>query len=1071
MSEEGRELEELKEYILYGCRRRLNYYYKKRKQEEKGQEDFGLEQDIVHKRAIKSPEMRESDKVEAAIWLCQGARDGVECQKYQEYTIKAQNLFGETKTEKIALKYIQEIAKEIEKAKEVKEEEISWLINNHCEFCRYFEECTQEAENKKLIQQLPLLERVDIYFLNQQKICNLGQLKQAIENRLECYESLEDKREDILKYLELLEDNKENTLEKTKSSEEHPVCLKEKYYLQWNTNDLIEYIVSFQGNAENDIVYSFSWMEKEAAKPENIILLEKPKIREELLLHYRRIIDKIYEMIEDGQEKGKDVVFHALTRHERQNFDKILKTLLFEGKGKTEEKEKAWLVSEYFDFDFYSTEAQIIYKNPFAETWIESKTVLEKYCLLAIPFAYSLSEVLKAFKIEAETSECHQLSWALKSSKIKEIWKNQNPEKNSVLKEELEKEMEKHLQIGKSLWKKITTCLLKITIEPKRRDFCINHSEPASFLQRFVIKETVSTIKEYKAKWAEYTRQQLLRKKELVRTEKIDSNQSECELFLGDVEYKEWENAKYVVFFGESEEEYKNFIELKYSWQKSEIKIKNKNHKEGHKGYLAEGCYENQDNANTQKILENLKKNSEINAILTEKIKEYPYRGDIEELDEKQNQAFSSLCTKKITLLWGPPGTGKTTCIAKIVAELQKQKSESLKIMITGFTNLAIENCVRKIQKEGVNRVGKYKKSVKVKTQKNEVKLFGEGSIKDYDIIGTTVYQVDDKLPNFDIIIVDEASQMKVPEFLLTYSKKKENTHFLIVGDDKQLPPIVQRKYWGAGLDAKPKEIIQAGSIFSYFDEIKEENKGKIEKVQLETCYRMHNKIAEYPFTKIYEIDNNLKNNDKLCFETETVADFEWSDIVDPEYPVVLCVVDDQGRKDKKSEIEADITAKLGMFFYNHLKWDKEKTGWETQFAVVSPHHVQIDCIKSKIEEEWKKQNTPNDEKKFFVDTVDKMQGQEAEIVVVSYGVTDSTIAQKEKEFIYSQNRFNVSITRAKKKLIVLLSKSFLEPSYRVWGDKEMEKHLSFLLNYVKEMEKGEKKGKPPVTIYRLKAD
>jgi len=58
---------------------------------------------------------------------------------------------------------------------------------------------------------------------------------------------------------------------------------------------------------------------------------------------------------------------------------------------------------------------------------------------------------------------------------------------------------------------------------------------------------------------------------------------------------------------------------------------------------------------------------------------------------------------------------------------------------------------------------------------------------------------------------------------------------------------------------------------------------------------------------------------------------------------------------------------------------------------------------------------------------VDKMQGQECEAVIVSYGVSDVEYAMNEKEFIYSLNRLNVAITRARSKTIVFLPRPLLE--------------------------------------------
>lgn len=55
------------------------------------------------------------------------------------------------------------------------------------------------------------------------------------------------------------------------------------------------------------------------------------------------------------------------------------------------------------------------------------------------------------------------------------------------------------------------------------------------------------------------------------------------------------------------------------------------------------------------------------------------------------------------------------------------------------------------------------------------------------------------------------------------------------------------------------------------------------------------------------------------------------------------------------------------------------------------------------------------------------MQGQECEAVIVSYGVSDVECAMNEKEFIYSLNRLNVAITRARSKTIVFLPRPLLE--------------------------------------------
>ena len=69
--------------------------------------------------------------------------------------------------------------------------------------------------------------------------------------------------------------------------------------------------------------------------------------------------------------------------------------------------------------------------------------------------------------------------------------------------------------------------------------------------------------------------------------------------------------------------------------------------------------------------------------------------------------------------------------------------------------------------------------------------------------------------------------------------------------------------------------------------------------------------------------------------------------------------------------------------------------------------------------------------------TVNKMQGQECEVVIVSYGLADPECAMIEGEFIYSLNRFNVAVTRAKSKCTVFVPRPLLKPCLSVLENPE----------------------------------
>ena len=142
-----------------------------------------------------------------------------------------------------------------------------------------------------------------------------------------------------------------------------------------------------------------------------------------------------------------------------------------------------------------------------------------------------------------------------------------------------------------------------------------------------------------------------------------------------------------------------------------------------------------------------------------------------------------------------------------------------------------------------------------------------------------------------------------------------------------------------------------------------------------------------------------------------------------------------------------------------------DRTFWKEKVFVVSPHHLQIRAILAKLAERRDWDFRP------FVDTVDKMQGREAECVVVSYGIGDQETALQEAEFIYSLNRLNVSVTRARSKCIVFLPRPLLNPTFDLLSSDKAAGglgHMMALLDYCKEHgEKVEVEVGQKMTVWR----
>ena len=121
-----------------------------------------------------------------------------------------------------------------------------------------------------------------------------------------------------------------------------------------------------------------------------------------------------------------------------------------------------------------------------------------------------------------------------------------------------------------------------------------------------------------------------------------------------------------------------------------------------------------------------------------------------------------------------------------------------------------------------------------------------------------------------------------------------------------------------------------------------------------------------------------------------------------------------------------------------------DKAFWKHGLFIVSPHHAQIQAIRQSLSSgrEWRTEP--------FVGTVDKMQGQECEAVVVSYGVSDAEYALGEREFIYSLNRLNVAVTRAKAKTVVFLPRPLVEPPIQAYEDDRIAEGVAFMQGLVR---------------------
>lgn len=405
-------------------------------------------------------------------------------------------------------------------------------------------------------------------------------------------------------------------------------------------------------------------------------------------------------------------------------------------------------------------------------------------------------------------------------------------------------------------------------------------------------------------------------------------------------------------------------------------------------------------------------------------------------LNTSQQQALGAVFQYNLSLIIGPPGTGKTSLLGWILVALIRQAQTNgtpLRIAVSALTHKAIDQVLRKL----VTLVNTHAlpdfpaRCFKWGTwdgdpfdpdnsemQVESCRDAGEVLACQYVIVGATGFGLYSMLHNqdskgltkpFDWIIFDEASQLLLPQALLSLIHGKGN--FLFLGDTRQLPPIIRSPIFA-------KEMEEGGKSFA--TEIRCSvlemllQRYPLQSRQLDVTYRMNADICRFPSQtwysgSLYPAPANAESRLTL---TPSPHDDLQAKIIDPSQPVALVGVHHQGCG-QESAIEAKLLADIGYRLLHDHQLDKE------QVAIITPHRAQNNAIAGRLAQLLGHDDLP------VIDTVERMQGAERDVIVFGFTCSDHDLIFS--DFLNNPNRFNVVLTRARHKLIVVGSTLFFE--------------------------------------------
>ena len=334
----------------------------------------------------------------------------------------------------------------------------------------------------------------------------------------------------------------------------------------------------------------------------------------------------------------------------------------------------------------------------------------------------------------------------------------------------------------------------------------------------------------------------------------------------------------------------------------------------------------------------------------------------------------------------GPPGTGKTHTGAHVIADLVLRHGWKVGVVSQGHET--VNGMLRKVVDVGVppEQVGKAPKKGDTRpvpwTSLTSATAGNFTSQSGGWVIGGTAWTFasDKQVPRrtLDLLVIDEAGQFSLASTIASAVSAKR---VLLLGDPQQLPQVSQ------GAHPEPVDVSALGWLSEGHDVLPPEFGYFLAK-----SWRMHAAVCAPVSRLSYEGRLESQAAQRMLVGVEPGL-----------HPVPIAHFDNA----TQSEEEA---ARVVSLVRSHLgtSWTVDGTSRpleQTDIIVVAPYNAQVELVGERLADAGFDQ-VP-------VGTVDKFQGREAAIAIVSLAASSAVEVPRGLEFLLLANRLNVAISRA----------------------------------------------------------
>jgi len=377
----------------------------------------------------------------------------------------------------------------------------------------------------------------------------------------------------------------------------------------------------------------------------------------------------------------------------------------------------------------------------------------------------------------------------------------------------------------------------------------------------------------------------------------------------------------------------------------------------------------------------------------------------------------------------GPPGAGKTHTGSFLIAELLRR---GFKVGVSSHSHKAINNLLLAVEKRaqewGVRFRG-FKKSNATETESHlngqmirDVFKSEEILLTQPDLIAGTAWlfarpEMDRRL---DYLFVDEAGQVSLANLVAVGTSAK---NLILLGDQMQLGQPIQGTHPGRSGESSLEYLLGGEATIS-------SNRG----IFLGTTHRMHESVCRFISDAIYngrlhpEPDNEKQ---RLILKDNAHPELRPAGIR-------FIPVAHEGCSQKSVE-EAHVVKDVFLSLTDQSYIDRK--GMEhpirlENIMVVAPYNMQVNHLRGVLPEGAR------------IGTVDKFQGQEAQVAIISMTTSSGEDLPRNMEFLYSKHRLNVALSRAKCLALLVASPALMAVRCRTVEQMELVNTLCWVREY-----------------------